>query len=330
MSITSIKQSGEAGVAAVILGSALFVASLLMFGSAPIAQVFADVASTTVSVGNADPSVDDVVFNGANDITLSENTFVIASTTITVSDSNGCSDISSVEAKAYRSPIATEGTLCTADDADCYDEFISCTATTTGNTCTGGADTSAEYDCSFRFWYMADPTDATAPNASDVWVVAATATDASAGTGTATNTDETVEVSSLAAHSVTSDIAFGSVSAGSNTGATNQTATITNTGNRSLDTDIGGDVMCTDWNTCSGGVLQPGQQKFDLTDETYASLSNTLAATSSPATIPTVLAKPTATTSAVTEDTYWGIAVPGGQTAGSYEGQNVFTANADD
>ena len=319
------------GIAAIVLFGALLVAALFMFGSAPIANVFAnDIASTTLSVGNSDPSVDDVVFNSAGNITLSENTFVIASTTVTVSDANGCSNISSVEATAYRSLAQTDGTTCTQDDNDCYEEFIACAATTTGNTCTGGADTSAEYDCSFRFWYLADPTDGTAPNATNIWVVAATATDASAGTGTATNTDETVEVTSLAAHDVTSDIAHGSVGAGTDTGATNQTATITNTGNRSLDTDIGGDIMCTDWSTCSGGVILEDQQKFGLTDVTYASLSNTLTATGSPATITTILAKPTATTSAITDDTYWGVAVPGGQVAGSYEGQNVFTANADD
>jgi hypothetical protein len=85
--------------------------------------------------------------------------------------------------------------------------------------------------------------------------------------------------------------------------------------------------MCTDYPTCSGSTLDVGQQKYGLTDAAYASLSATLSGT--PATLEMDLAKPTATTSASTDITYWGVAIPGGQAAGSYTGQNTFTATAD-
>ncbi len=290
------------------------------------AIVLADTATTTVTVGNAAPVITNLSLNGGNDIALIEGTFVSVGTTMTVSDANGCSDIDSVTAKAYRGPIGSSGTLCTPDANNCYETYGACTATTTGNQCTGGADTSVEYDCSFQFWFIAEPTDAGSPNASDIWIVAATTTDGSLF-GTATNTGETVEVETLRAHDVTATIAYGSLSAGTDTGASNQLTVITNTGNAALDTEISGEDMCTDFPTCAAFVLDVAQQKFGLSDVTYASLSSTLAL--SPETMETVLAKPTATSTPVTDDVFWGIAIPGVQPAGDYTGRNTFTAVAD-
>lgn len=301
----------------VILTVAFFVSTVI---------VFADTATTTVTVGNSAPVISTISLNGGNNITLVEGTSINVSTTIAISDANGCSDISAVEAKLFRGAITSSGTTCTPDDNDCYDESTACTATTTGDTCGGGADTSVEYDCTFQLWYIADPTTAGSAFASDIWVLAATTTDG-IDTDTATNTGELIEVNELFAHDVTASIAYGSVSAGNDTGATNQTATITNTGNTPLDSEISGETMCTDFPGCAGDTLAVTNQKFGLSDVTYASLTNTLALTT--ATIETILAKPTATTSAVTDDTYWGIAVPGGQPPGSYTGRNTFTAVAD-
>lgn len=289
--------------------------------------VHADDVSTSVTVGNSAPSISSLSLNYGSDITLTENTATYATTTMTVTDTNGCSEISSVTAKLYRSDTSTEGTICSVDDANCYTSFGSCTATTTGDSCTGGADTSVEYECVFKLWYVADPTDSGA-YASDIWVVSATTTDGS-NTSTATNTAQTIEVNTLNSLDVTSSIAYGSVSPNSNTGATTQTTTVTNTGNAAIDSEISGDVMCTDYSTCDGGVMQPSQQKYGLSDVTYGSLTYTLSATSSPDTRELDLAKPSATTSAVTDDVYWGIAVPSGQTPGSYTGQNTFGAVAD-
>lgn len=289
-------------------------------------SVRADVATTTVTVSDAAPVVSAVSLNGGSDITLVEYSSVIATTTFTVSDANGCSDISAVEARLYRTDPSTTGTQCAADDNNCYNEFVACAVVSSGNTCSGGADTSADYECAFRLWYVADPTDSGA-FASDIWAVAATATDSGANTGTATNSAETIEVNTLLAHDVTATIAYGSISAGANTGVTNQIATITNTGNAALDTDISGVDMCTDYPTCAGDTIAETQQKYDLSDETYGSLSFTLSDT--PTTRETVLGKPTATTTDITDDTFWGIAIPSAQASGSYTGVNTFTAVAD-
>ena len=280
--------------------------------------VFADSASTSVTVGNSAPVTSAATFNGGSNVTLTENTFVNATGTVTVTDANGCSTISSVTAKFYLASTSNSGSNCSYDGNTCYTSV--CTATTTGNQCTGGADTSAEY--------VATPTDGSAPIwSTSIWSFAATSTDGT-DSHVATNTAQTIEVGTLNAHNVTASIAYGSVAANANTGATNQTTTVTATGNTALDTDLSGDLMCTDYSTCSGGVLQPGQQEYSLTSFTYGAGTD-LVATTSPATVETVLAKPTSTTTPVTDDILWGIGIPNGQTPGSYTGQNTFTAVSD-
>lgn len=283
--------------------------------------VLADTASTSVTVGNSAPVTSAASFNGGSAITLTENTFMNATGTVTVTDANGCSTITSVLAKFYLASTSNSGSNCSYDGNVCYTS--TCVATTTGNTCGGGGDTSAQYDCGFRIWYNSTPTD-TGTWSTSIWSFAATSTDGSAS-HVATNTAQTIEVNTLNALNVTASIAYGTVPANTDTGSTNQTTTITNTGNNALDTQVSGDLMCTDYATCAGGVLQPSQQEYSLNSFTYGAGTD-LAATTSPATVETVLAKPTATTSAVTDDLLWGIGIPNGQTAGSYTGQNTFTA----
>ncbi len=308
-----------------LVGVAVFITGLLVF----TAYVWADTSSTSVTVGNAAPTISALALDRTT-VTLLENSSVWATSTMTVIDTNGCTDITSgggVTATFYLASTTNSGTTCGYDGNNCYTS--TCTATTTGNTCTGGSDTSVEYDCGFEIWYPATATDGTAPVwSSSIWSVSATSTDGT-DTGTATNTAQTVEIVTLNALSVTSSVSFGSVSANSDTGTSDQSTTITNTGNTAGDTEVSGDVMCTDYPTCSANAFVESQQKFDLVASVdYASKTYTLAATTTPATIQTILVKPTATTSAVTDIIYWGIAIPSGQAAGSYTGQNTLTAVA--
>lgn len=309
---------------------ALLIVVAALASSAALALADTENISTTVTVGNSAPVIDSITLNGGSDINVTENTFKYASTTITITDANGCDTISSVEARLYHEATTTNGTDCAENDLNCYDEYNACAATTTGNTCTGGADTQVQYDCSFRIWYLADPTDS-GTSAGDVWAVSATTSDSSFATTTATNTGETVELITLLSHNITEgSIAYDSTAPGADTGTTDETTTITNTGNAAQDTQIGGDVMCTDFPTCDVSNFGEGQQKFDLTAAvTYASKTFTMAASVSPATIETVLAKPSATTSAVTDIVYWGIGIPSGQATGDYTGQNDFIAASD-
>jgi hypothetical protein len=267
--------------------------------------VKADTATTSVTVGNAAPVIDDVIFNNASNITLNEddgagNGFVFATTTIKITDTNGCTTIASVSAKAYRDATTTAGTTCSPNDNNCYNPTNACAATTTGGAtpqCTGASDTDVWYECGFKIWYLADPTN-TGAFAGDIWAVAAT----------------------------TSDTSF---STGANTGATNSTTTVTNSGNASLDTGIGCDIMCTDYPTCSGGTpITEGNQEASTSPFTWGVGGTDCTATTAPTTYVTALPKPTATTSAVTDDVSWGIGVPGGSNPGSYTGQDTFDAQS--
>ena len=284
--------------------------------------VLADTSTTSVTVGDAAPAVSSVEINGSSSITLTESTTTAVTITATVSDANGCA-MDSVVADFYRSGVGASScdVAGESDVNSCYPQ-VTCSVVGSGNTCDGGSDTSADYECSFALQYLADPTDSGDYSAQS-WEVTITADD---GSNTATSTD-TEEVNTLLALDVTSSISFGTISANADTGASNQTATVTNTGNVKQDTEVSGDDMCTDYPTCSGDSIAASQQKYGLTDVTYDSLSSSLA--TSTANLATVLPKPTATSTAVTDETYWGIAIPAAQQPGSYTGQNTFTAVTD-
>ncbi len=312
-----------------VMASVILLLALLVAGAG---IALADNVNTQVGVGNAAPTVSNVSFFSTDPIVLNENSFVWASTTFTVTDSNGCEEITTgsgaVEAKLFRAPLAgTSGTLCSQNDNNCYvsTDSTTCIATST-DTCTGPGDPTVDYECGFKIWYIADPTEAGSAFASDNWVVAATGTDGT-DSGTATNTGETVEVNELLAHSVAGFFDFATSSPNTNTGTDDQQATTTNTGNTPIDNSIGGDDLCINSYVaaCPADNIAEGQQKFHLTaGVAYGSRTFTLAASATPANIDLSLVKPTATTSAVEDTTYWGIAIPDGQATGTYKGLNLF------
>ena len=318
MNIRAILQSNTFIQIAIVLVGILFF----------VGYVWADTSSTTVTVGNEAPSL--AVTLDRTTITPIENTYMWASTTVTVTDNNGCSEITNVEAYLVHATSSAESVVqtCSYDAQTCYVPTGGCVATTTGTTC---GSTVVQYDCGFQVWYNARPTDVAPGLTTSFWYVVASSTDGSLS-GTATNTTQTVNVSALNALDLSGNITYPQTSANSDTGATNQTITVTNTGNTNTDNEISGDVMCTDYSACTGSTFGVGQQKFDLDEAPsadYSDLAYTLAATSSPATIEMDLATSTATTTAITGLTYWGIAIPASQAAGDYTGQNTFSAVAD-
>ena len=275
---------------------------------------------------NVAPSIPSLSLNNGNSIILNEGTYKWASSTMTVSDSNGCSTITAVTAKAYHASSTSAGTDCAQNDNNCY--IGNCVATTTGDTCTGGADTTVQYDCGFKLWYIADPTDALT-YAPDIWLVAATTTDSGALSGTATNTGQTVEVSSLNAVAITTSISYGSVSPGQDTGASNKLVYATTTGNTAIDVDVtGARYLCSDWPTCAANKFDVWNQKYDTNDVTYASLANTLTSTTTPRLELTNL-KPTSTTSPEVDIIYWGLNVPGATPIGTYQSTTTLSALSD-
>ncbi len=315
-----------------------FVSGTTSDGSAATVFAYSPGMITITAAANSPPTIDSVTLDRTT-ITLNENTFIWASSTILVTDTNGCSEITTVESSlVFASTTADQGAyICGLTGANySYDANLcylptSCVATTTGNQC--AADNDVEFDCGFQIWYPARPTDNSAPGADLIaaqWVVVGSTTDNIAASVSATNTTQTVEVGTLNALNVTASITYPETAPNADTGVTNQTVTVTNTGNTASDTEISGTWMCTDYATCAtpSNRIDDDQQKFDISDVTYASLANNLSSTT-PATVETVLATTSATTTAVTANTFWGIAIPNGRPTGSYTGENTFSAVAD-
>jgi len=127
-------------------------------------------------------------------------------------------------------------------------------------------------------------------------------------------------MATLSALDVTAAIAYGSLALGADTGAGNQTVTITNTGNEAIDSQLSGTDM-----TCTSGSIPVANQKLDTSNVTYASLGTNLSGT--PTTLEVDL--PQRTGAAVTDLVYFGLAIPATGVSGSCAGTNTFTSIAD-
>jgi len=284
-----------------------------------------NITHTFEASGNTAPAISPVTFNGGNPINLNEGTYKWATSSFLITDAEYCTSITSVTAKAYVASSSNNGTLCSENDLNCYIGVGSstvpamCVATTTGNSC-GASDTTVEYDCGFKFWYIARPTD-TGDWATSIWSVSATVTDDGALTGTATNTSQLVDVNSLSALSLSpASLNYGNISPGNDSGLTNSTTTITNTGNTAMDPRISG----TDMNSASDSILV-GQQEYASNPFLWSTGTDlTTSATALDLTLPA----PTATTSAITDDISWGLGVPSGKKSGSYSGSNTIDAGS--
>lgn len=266
----------------------------------------ADDVSTQVSVGNATPSVSSTVWNDSTTITLTENTTTTVVATTTVTDSNGCNTITGVSADFYLTSVGAANCDENGEDDsnNCYAAVNCVESTHSGETCTGGADTSANYVCTVQLDYYTDP---------GGWTVTVEASD---GTATSTTDSDTESVNTLLALDVTASINYGALSANTDTGSTNQTTTVTNTGNADMDPQLSGTSL-----TDSTTPITVDNQEYSLTAFTYnagTDLSGT------PTTFDMVL--PQRTAGVVTDDVLWGIAVPNGTVTGTYTGTNTFTA----
>jgi len=291
---------------------ALIAGSIMLVGVAAfVANVAADPVATSVTVANAAPSVSATTLNNATPITLTEFTTTPVYATTTVTDANGCATIVGVSADFYRSGIAS--TSCAAagnaNQNNCY-PVVTCNVV--AGTCTGGADTSADYVCSTSLQYFADPTDA-GTYVAENWVANIHAGD---GIATTSATGAT-ELNTLKALNVTAAMNYGNLAAGSNTGTTNSTTTVTNTGNSIMDPLISGTDMT------GPATITVGNQKYASSSFNYPVAGTVLSTTPTAAAIN--LAKPTG--SAVTSNVLWGINVPNGTLSGAYTGTNTFTAN---
>ena len=250
--------------------------------------------------------------SAAASVNLTEGTTKTVSCAGTVTDNDGFADITSVTADLYRTPVGTSSALSNNDhyrltgDANCVPS--------------GGSGSSETYTCDFAVQYYADPTDAGSTYSAQNWTCTMTPADA-AGNGTWAS--DTIEMNTLSALSITSGdpVNYGSVDPNADTGASNQSVTVRNTGNHDMDPELSGT------NLVNGGeTILVSQQKYSATAFTYSSGGTVLTGTDTGLNI--TLPQPTAGTVPVEDTILWGIGIPLGTAPGTYTGTTTLTAAA--
>lgn len=293
----------------------------LVFGGLVVqmSYVKADLADSNVTVGNMLPVASSAnIDSGAASVTLTENTTKTVTVTATVTDDNGCEDITSVQVKFYRTSV---GDAASDDENNHY----TITPTQDGGSCTGLGDLDATYTATIDVYYYADPTDAGSIYEADDWTAKVTPSD---GVGAGTPDTDTIEMSTLTALDVTPTINYGSLVLGEDTGAVDQTTVVTNTGNEGIDVDLDGyGSVDGDGKSmiCSFGDIPIGNEKYSTTTATDYSLKTALTDTA----VEVDMDIAQRTTAVTTDDAYWGFGLPASGVYGTCSGKVVFTAHSD-
>jgi hypothetical protein len=192
---------------------------------------YQDYAVTVTVNTNAVPISSSVLIkqddNHVTEIGLTENTTRNVVITATVTDGNGCADLVSVSVKLFRTSQTSAG------DANANYRYIADTVTQL--TC---ADLVATYSATIPVQYYAEPTDTGSIYATDSWSAEVIPSDGDV-TGT-TEANDTAEMATMMAMSVTTPISYGAMSMGDNTGTADKDTTVTNTGNGRFATYVDG------------------------------------------------------------------------------------------
>lgn len=280
------------------------------------------------TVNNVAPTIGTITLNeDSPTISLTESTITSVPIAGTVTDDNGCTnlsataEVSAVKGYLYRSGVAYTGcdTAGEADANDCYPE-VTCSA----GTCTDGI---TKYTCSASVQYYADPTDADTPHAAENWLSTLKATDDDSASGT--NSSATVELLSIAGGETTpTTLDFGNLSVGQSNTYIDVPLLTKTTGNSAINIKVKASTasLCTDYPTCSTTGRTPipiGQQKYSLNNTTLYS-SGTSILTTTDALVEIKIPKQTTSTQQ-SKYSYWGIAIPTGTLPGVYNGLNVIT-----
>ncbi len=270
----------------------------------------------TETGSNAAPTVSTVSLNAGSSINLTEGTTTTVNLTATVTDTNTYSDITNVTGKMYRSGIAGAET-CTLDNNNCYQNASCSLSGCSGNSCTA--------TCAFSVQFHAEPTDA-GTYSGQYWLGWVQATDAASATGTAFSPNNLTEMNTLRGLSITGTIAYGSLFPGDSS-PSNQSITIKNTGNVSIDNEVSGTALtCTTPTTCGSSTVPIGNQQYKLTTFTYGTGT---ALTGSAVSLNISIAKPTAAPSNTSSIIYWSLSLPSVINAGTYSASNTITAVPD-
>lgn len=306
-----------------ILATLLFIGGLLLIVVVVNLRSRADDSSTSATISNAAPTINTLYFSESSqgssisDLSLNENTtkplYVYGSYT----DNNGCADVSSLTLQLYQNGSATTG--CSYNDRNCYNSNstgYSCNFTTVpGDTCSGGTDVTANYECTVPIQFFADATDSGPFSAYD-WVGRIEATDASSTSGYLTGL---LTINTLTALDVGSSINYGSLSIGQ-TSASDETLAITNTGNNDSLQVLGSGTNM----SCTVGSIPVGNQRYALASGVGYGYMTSL--TGSPVNLGATISKATALASPSTYNTFWKLQIPSSGVAGTCYGTSTFSA----
>ena len=260
-----------------------------------------------------------VSLNNGQDIKLVEGTTTTVLATATVQDFDGYSDIVQGTSTIYRSGVAG-GANCTSSLMSCYQVPASqCTYS-------GCSGTQCLMTCAAKIEYFADATDASSSYVGQTWMATMSVVDSTNLYGSATVAGG-VPLDSLLALEVTSpSINFGALINGADTGSTNATTTIINTGNAPIDVKVSGDPL----NGTGGptGSIPVNSQKYATSTFVYGgcALCQVLTGPATPASIGVNLPQATSTAGSQPSSIYFGLQVPTNINSGSYSGTNYFTA----
>lgn len=259
------------------------------------------------------PNITSLTFNNGADILLNPGGTTTVYATGTVTDLNGYGDITAATTTFYRSGI---GASCTADLNNCYIATAPTSCSYVG--CSGN---SCDIVCSADVYYHADPTDA-GTYGGEFWGARLTVNDSS---GLIASTTQAVDLITLRALSVDNTIDYGSLEANADTGSYNATTTFENIGNDALDVSIEG----TDLSDGGSSLIPVNEQIFATSTFNYSACVFCTQLSNIAANYELDLAKPTSPTPSVTDQLFWGIAVPYGVAAAPHQGANVFYAIGD-
>lgn len=284
--------------------AALVVAGIWLALTMPMA--LADTVSSSASVTNAAPTVGTVT--ATTPVTLSSGSTVIAWCNATITDTNGYSDVSAVNATIYHS-TSSEGA--SDDNNDHYTNSSCVTA--------GGSGTTINANCTFTLQYYAN---------ANSWTCKMYANDTAGLSGSST---ASVTVNNLTGLSVPSTIAFGELALAA-TSSVDINHTVTNYGNTQLDIQLSGtdaaDNTANAFN-CTIGTVPVGNTKYNVTQYAQDYTANMTALTGSAVTRTEFdLAQRTSEVSASTAKTYWKTKMPTTGVGGSCAGKLIFGAVA--
>lgn len=267
-------------------------------------------ATATIASANSAPTVSGALLNGGNSITLLASSTQNVSVGFTVSDADGCSDVftgGGVTTTIFRSGA---GASCAANNQNCY------ITGTVSSSCSGG--TSATATATIPLYYFAQATDASSTFPAENWQAKIVARDANGAIGSSTSSG--VELNTLLAINLSSGgLNYGTVGAGSNTGSSNQSFSVSNVGNSSSTLQISGTALYSGSN-----LIATSSQHYATSSFTYGAGDTQLSAVLS-SIAGFFLTSPTSTSS-VFKNLFWGIAAPPGNPAGTYLGTTTIVA----